>query len=140
MAAFELILDSSGSMDVEITGGRKIEIAQRVMNELLDALPDGNLVGLRLYGHLDLPGSSACDTQLVASIEPLTATKRQELHDWINKSRPRGNTPMVRSLLEATGDFPPRWTGPKTVILVTDGVETCTGSIKAVAEARATKL
>lgn len=42
---------------------------------------------------------------------------------------------MVRSLLEATGDFPPRWTGPKTVILVTDGVETCTGSIKAVAEA-----
>jgi Ca-activated chloride channel homolog len=51
----ELILDLSGSMARDIGGGEtRMEAAKRVMNDVIDALPEreGVNVGFRIYGHL----------------------------------------------------------------------------------------
>ena len=42
---------------------------------------------------------------------------------------------MVYSLLQAQKDFSPDWKGPRTVILVSDGLETCGGKLEDLAKA-----
>jgi Ca-activated chloride channel family protein len=46
-----LVLDGSGSMWGQIDGVAKINIAQRVIGELLDTLPETQELGLSVYGH-----------------------------------------------------------------------------------------
>jgi hypothetical protein len=36
---------------------------------------------------------------------------------------------MVYSLLEAQKDFPAEWRGPRTIVLISDGMETCGGKL-----------
>jgi hypothetical protein len=40
-----------------------------------------------------------------------------------------GKTPIVYSLLEARGDFPPELERKKTIVLISDGEETCGGNL-----------
>lgn len=151
LPAFELIFDSSDSMKELMDGKPKIEIARAVMNDLAEALPADAQVGLRLYGHwgpwiarkTDPQGAQVgwedprlnTDSDLVVPIGPIDARQRAELKRWINWTQPRGKTPMVYSLLEARKDFSGDWKGPRTVILVSDGVETCGGKLEDLAKA-----
>ena len=151
LPAFELIFDSSDSMKELMDGKPKMEIAREVMNDLANALPADAQVGLRLYGHwgtwiarkTDPRGAQVgwedprlnIDSELVVPIGPVNARQREELKRWINWTQPRGKTPMVYSLLEARKDFAAGWKGPKTAILVSDGVETCGGKLADLATA-----
>ncbi|HUE69374.1 MAG TPA: VWA domain-containing protein [Pirellulaceae bacterium] len=150
LPAFELIFDSSDSMK-EPLENPKINVARKVMNDLTAALPADAQVGLRLYGHwgpwiarkADPMGAKVewedprlnTDSDLVVPIGPVTARQRAELKRWIDWTQPRGKTPMVYSLLEARKDFSTDWKGPRTVILVSDGVETCGGKLEDLAKA-----
>jgi Mg-chelatase subunit ChlD len=150
LPAFELVFDSSESMADKMDGKPKIEIARAVMNDLADALPANAQVGLRLYGHWGPwvarktnPQAGQVgwedvrlntDSDLVVPIGPVTAAQRKELKRWINWTQPRGKTPMVYSLLQAQKDFSANWKGPRTVILVSDGVETCGGKLEDLAK------
>jgi Ca-activated chloride channel family protein len=140
-----LILDSSGSMNELLGRETKLQVAQGVVNDLIDALPDGAGLGLRLYGHWGrlllrrddakaplLPEDDPrldTDSELVMPIRPLSAAHRKSLKAWVEWAQPRGKTPLVYSLRQAKHDFPDVWKGPKTVILVSDGIETCGGKI-----------
>jgi Mg-chelatase subunit ChlD len=146
LPAFELIFDSSESMSDRIQGQMKIEIARKVIGELAEALPANAQVGLRLYGHWGpwiarktdpkaqaIPWEDArlnTDSDLVVPIGLIDAKQRAELKRWINWTQPRGKTPMVYSLLQARNDFSEDWKGPRTLILVSDGVETCGGKLE----------
>jgi hypothetical protein len=149
--AIELILDSSGSMREPVEGRPKNEIASEVMGELLKELPEDHFVGLRLYGHwgqwiprktdpkaallrADDPRLNT-DSELVVAIEPLSEKQRGKIEGWLKWAQPRGRTPMVYSLLEAPKDFTGAHRGPKTVVLVSDGEETCGGKIEDVGKA-----
>jgi Mg-chelatase subunit ChlD len=150
LPAFELVFDSSESMAEKMDGKPKIEIARAVMNDLADALSANSQVGLRLYGHWgtwiarksnpraaqvgwDDPRVNT-DSELVVPIGPVNALQRKELKRWIDWTQPRGKTPMVYSLLQAQKDFSANWKGPRTVILVSDGVETCGGKLEELAK------
>jgi hypothetical protein len=149
LPAFELILDSSYSMSGGADDRPKYRIAQQVTKDLLSALPDTAQVGLRLYGHWgvwlprrDNPQAEALasddprldeDSELVVSLGALSAQRRRQLNHWIDWATPQGKTPLVYSLREARRDFPATWRGPKTIILVTDGYETCGGRLEDVA-------
>ena len=151
LPAFELIFDSSDSMKERMDGKLKIDVARAVMNDLAEVLPANAQVGLRLYGHwgpwiarkTDPQGAQVgwedprlnTDSDLVVPIGPLNARQRAELKRWINWTQPRGKTPMVYSLLQARKDFSGDWKGPRTVILVSDGVETCGGKLEDLAQA-----
>ncbi len=128
----ELILDASNSMWGQIAGEAKITIARRVLTQIINGLPDSLNVGLRVYGHRHaLNDPQACgDTELLIPIGPIAKSR---LVDTVNKIQLKGKTPLVLSVLEAIKDFDKIPNG--SVVLITDGIESCGGDIKSIAPA-----
>ncbi|SMX35983.1 vWA domain-containing protein [Maliponia aquimaris] len=114
-----LVLDASGSMWGQIDGLTKIEIAQGVVADLLRALPETQELGLTAYGHRTK--GDCTDIQTIVAPGPGT---RDEIAAQVGKLRPRGKTPMTDAVVQAAEAL--RYTDePATVILVSDGIETC---------------
>lgn len=121
-----LILDASGSMNSNDGSGQsKIAAARQALNQMVDSLPEGTQVGLRVYGHrasnAERDRSAGCrDTELIVPIQPLN---RQSMKSAINSFQARGWTPIGSSLQSAERDLPP--SGQRTIVLVSDGLDTC---------------
>jgi len=128
----EIIMDASNSMWGQIGGEAKITIARKVLGQIISGLPETMSVGLRVYGHrYGLNDPKACtDTQLLVPIGPVA---KAQLIDTVNKIQLKGKTPLVLSVLEAIKDFEKIPNG--SVILVTDGIESCNGDIKSIGPA-----
>ncbi len=128
----EVIMDASNSMWGQIGGEAKITIARKVLTQIINGLPDSMNVGLRVYGHrYGLNDPKACtDTQLLVPIGPVA---KAQLIDTVNKIQLKGKTPLVLSVLGAIKDFEKIPNG--SVILVTDGIESCNGDIKSIGPA-----
>jgi len=126
----ELILDASNSMWGQIKGESKISIAKEVLKQIIVGLPEDLNVGLRLYGHrYKVEDERACqDTELTIPIGPL---QKDQLIQTIEKITPRGKTPLVYSILQSPQDFINLKGG--TVVLISDGIESCEGDIKSIA-------
>lgn len=122
--ALLLIMDASGSMNREDDDGTPlIDGAKEALNGVVDALPEGTPVGLRVYGHRvpDTDRARGCrDTELIQPVEPLDG---EEMKGTIADFEAKGFTPIGRSLQEAADDLPPE--GPRTIVLVSDGEDTC---------------
>jgi len=118
-----LILDASGSMNrVDDEGVVLIEGAQEALTRLVEVLPPGVPVGLRVYGHRvpNTDKANGClDTELIVPVEPLDPPA---MIDAINSFGAKGFTPIGLSLQEAAADLPG---GHGTIVLVSDGEDTC---------------
>lgn len=114
-----IVLDGSGSMWGQIDGKTKIEIARETLADVLPALPADTELGLMVYGHRE---KGACgDIEL--AVEPAVGTA-DAITAFANKVNPKGKTPISASVKQAAESL--RFTEEKaTVILVTDGLETC---------------
>jgi Ca-activated chloride channel family protein len=125
-----LVLDASGSMREPHGDGRsRFQAAVDALREVIAGLPGGMEVGLRLYGSEIEDGPGSCqDSELVVPVGPLD---KRALRTALGKARPRGNTPIAYSLAEAAKDLPTE--GPRTIVLVSDGEESCGGDPCAVA-------
>ncbi|GAB4267079.1 MAG: hypothetical protein Kow0013_16660 [Pararhodobacter sp.] len=114
-----LVVDGSGSMWGQIDGINKIVIAREVVGDLLADLPDELSLGLTVYGHRRRGDCSDIETL----IQPGRGN-REAIRAAVNAINPRGRTPMTRAVAEAARAL--RYTEePATVILVSDGIETC---------------
>ena len=122
--AMLIILDASGSMNnVDEAGVPYIDKAKEAILELVDALPDETLVGLRVYGHREPntdPVRGCQDTQLISPVAPLD---RSGIRSAIETIEASGFTPIGLSLQEAVADLPE--TGPRSIVLISDGEDTC---------------
>ena len=116
-----LIFDASGSMWGQIEGENKIVIARRVLGELVDGLPDASEVGLVAYGHRK---KGDCDD--IETVVPLGALDKASLKKTVDTLNPKGKTPITQSVQLAFDTLREQQTGA-TVILVSDGLETCGG-------------
>jgi len=114
-----LVLDGSGSMWGQIDGVAKITIAQQSINTILDDFPQDQQLGLTLYGHRQ--EGSCSDIQTI--VAPAAGTT-SEVRTAVNNIRPLGKTPMTDAIIAAAEalDYTNQ---TATVILVSDGVETC---------------
>ncbi|MGI8643410.1 MAG: vWA domain-containing protein [Thermomicrobiales bacterium] len=130
----ELMLDSSGSMAAEIPSGQtRIEAAKDVLTEVIDAIPsdrEGLDVGFRVFGHQGdntLQGrEESCQSSDLTI--PIDGVNKESLQDQVDQYAPRGWTPIALSLQRAAEDFeqfPTEEGVTNAVILVTDGLETC---------------
>jgi hypothetical protein len=122
-----LILDASNSMWGQIDGVHKIETARSVLNELLADTGEGSRVGLMAYGHRS---EGACDD--IEVISPIGAGTPQTLTDALAAIKPKGKTPIAAALKAAGGTFASN-DANNNVILISDGIETCSGDPCAVA-------
>lgn len=136
----ELILDLSGSMARDIGGGEtRMEAAKRVMNDVIDALPEqeGVNVGFRIYGHLgdNTEAGRAVSCHSSELVVPIAGVNKPALREEVAAAQPIGWTPIALSLERAGGDFQPAEGVRNHILLVTDGEETCGGDPCDVAEA-----
>ena len=123
-----MVLDASGSMWGQIDGTPKIAIAREVITGLLSEWNDGVNLGLIAYGHRKK--GDCGDIETLAEIGPVD---QPALTDIINKLNPKGKTPISASVRKAAEQL--RYTEEKaTVILVSDGLETCNADPCALAE------
>ncbi|MEW6143732.1 MAG: VWA domain-containing protein [Thermodesulfobacteriota bacterium] len=116
------ILDASGSMAGQMEGKAKMDVAKSVMADLIDGLPDNVNVGLEVYGH-----RSKGDCDDIETMVEVGALNKQALIDRINSIQPKGKTPIAKSLAMA-GDKLGASEDQTTIILVSDGEETCEGN------------
>ena len=122
------ILDLSGSMRQPLGKGTRVSTARQVMREVLAKLPEDFNVGLRVYGHrvASTQKGTCTDTELVV---PMGRANQAAILKQIDTLQPRGETPLVYSVLQAVGDL--KGSGGGNLVLVTDGEESCGGDIEA---------
>lgn len=114
-----IVLDASGSMWGQVEGKSKIEIARDTLASVLGAVPEQNELGLLVYGHRRKGDCS--DIELAVPPAPGTAGA---ISEFANRINPKGKTPLSAAVGQAAEAL--RYTEDKaTVILVTDGLETC---------------
>jgi Ca-activated chloride channel family protein len=119
-----VVMDASKSMGLPAGDGRsRLAVAKAALRTVVDGLPDGARVGLRLYGHR-VSGAgrvAGCrDTELVT---PVGALDRGALKAQIDSYRAVGSTPIGRALRAAASDLPAR--GAASIVLVSDGGDNC---------------
>lgn len=124
----DVVLDISNSMGESDGGdGTKIEAAQRAVHTAVKALPDGTHLGLRTFA-----GCKHSDQ--VVPIGPLDRSRVDKAVDEVELA---GDTPLTYALEQAANDF--HGSGHKSVLLISDGEETCGGDPVAAARALAAK-
>jgi Mg-chelatase subunit ChlD len=129
------ILDASGSMLQRMDGKRRIEIARQVLVEAVTKhLEPGTQVALRVFGHRE---PNACRSDLEIPLQPLDAAKASAAIGRV-EARNLARTPIADSLAKAESDLA-KAAGAKTIVLLTDGEETCDGDPEKVIRSLADK-
>lgn len=114
-----IVLDASGSMWGQIDGRPKLEIAREALKQVLGELPADSEVGLMAYGHREK--GSCEDIELLVPPGPDTAGAITAAAHGLNFL---GKTPLTEAVRRAASEL--RSSEEKaTVILITDGIETC---------------
>lgn len=117
-----IIFDTSGSMLQDLNGQSRADVAKDALGRLVtQTLPAGTTVSLRTFG--DTPGS--CETNLVVPpgpLDPEAMNAAIQAVPVVNEVR----TPIGASLEAVLQDLT-TGPGPKIVVIVTDGEETCGG-------------
>lgn len=128
-----LILDASTSMLHNAIGGlTRFEAARDAVASDLDLLPASAKVALRLYGSRSPALRTDCqDSDLRVPFGP-AASNRALIVGALALTRPQGITPIAYALQAAASDFP-KGGAERTIILMSDGGETCGGDVCAAA-------
>lgn len=135
------VLDASTSMNATIGGQRKLRIAQDVMAQLIEDLPANVRAGVWVYGHRvgDSDAEQARSCQDIEELVPVGPLDKPAAIAKVRSFVAKGWTPMATSLRRAADRLPGG--ADNSVILVSDGKETCGGDPCAAAqELRAQKV
>ncbi len=123
-----LVLDASGSMWGQIDGKTKIEIARAAVKQLTSDWPAANSIGLVAYGH-----RSKGDCNDIETLLPLGPLDAATFNQKVTALNPKGMTPISAAVRHAATAL--KFTEQKaTVILISDGEETCNADPCAVAK------
>lgn len=118
------ILDFSQSMTEEIEGKQKVELMLSTMAQILPYINKKAWVGLRVYGHkIGLTQYDACKASSL--LVPITPGSSLQIQEKLDKTHPRGMTPITYSLKKAIDSDFLGFDGQKHIILLTDGGENC---------------
>lgn len=123
-----LVLDASGSMWGQINGATKMDIAKQVVGKVVGKWKAEDELGLVAYGHRE---KGSC-TDIETLLEPGSLDAGQFM-SAVNGLTPKGKTPMTQAIRQAAEAL--KFTEKAaTVILVSDGIETCDPDPCAVAD------
>lgn len=130
-AAVGIVLDTSGSMSERLGRKRRIDVAVASLTRLVrDVLPEGVPVALRTFGGRGTSKAARCQTTLSLPLGPLDRSAALEIVRGL-RAVPKALTPLGASLEAIAADLD-GVTGPRTLVLITDGAETCHGDVAAV--------
>ena len=126
----EIIFDASGSMNVLSNGERKLAIAKRALKEVLRSLDSRNIgLAFRVYGSnkdIEYSKESSCqDTELLVDFSRGTSSRIRRAADSLQGY---GYTPLAKSLRLAGQDLEPFKNRHPTILLLSDGEDSCDGN------------
>lgn len=117
------IYDASGSMWAQVEGKSRIQIARDVLSGSLQKLPDDQKIGLMAYGH-----RKKGDCEDVEFLVGMDNVSKEEIIHSLEAVKPLGMTPLAYSATMAIGKLR-ELNIRTTIILITDGIESCGGNI-----------
>ncbi|WP_312094186.1 VWA domain-containing protein [Niallia sp.] len=133
-----VLMDASGSMNGQIEGKTKMELAKVAIGKFMEQIPSDANVSLIAYGHV---GSSAnvdkaksCSS--VESVYSLSVYQAENFTNSLNSFQASGWTPLagaIKKAEEILKDYP-KDDYSNLVYMVSDGVETCDGDPVAAAK------
>ncbi|WP_142828219.1 hypothetical protein [Planococcus soli] len=95
-----ILLDASGSMAGQVSGGQKMELAKRAVQTYASDLPEGSNIMLRVYGH-EGTGTNA-DREMSCSsnrvVYDLGAYEEQAFSESLDQFSPAGWTPLAGAI------------------------------------------
>jgi len=127
------IFDASNSMNGQWDSGKKIDIARKILIDLVDSLEkiENTQLALRIYGHqFGFPPFVCTDSKLEV---PFAWNNGPKIHEKLNSITPKGTTPIAYSLEQSGNDFPKCGNCKNVIVLITDGLEECEGDPCAIA-------
>ena len=116
-----IVLDASGSMWDELGGRPKVDIAREALNAVLQALPADVELGLLAYGHRE---KGNCDD--IELIVPPAKGRAAAISTAAEFMHFTGKTPLTAAV-RAAADALDSTHQQATVVLITDGVDNCSG-------------
>jgi len=134
LTRIEFVFDASQSMYGHWQTGSKIDIAKKLMSNILDSLryvPNIELA-LRVFGHQKPYPPQDCDDSRLEV--PFSKGNISSIQQVLKNVSPRGTTPIAKSLELCGNDFPQEHSR-NIIILITDGIEECGGDPCAVSAA-----
>lgn len=118
------ILDASSSMlYTDNSSSTRMDKAKAALSQVVENLPSDTRVGLRVYGNTVGETDQVNGCKDTSVISKPAANNGQKLSAAIKNIQAKGWTLMGTALQAVEKDFTTE--GPKTVILVSDGVERC---------------
>lgn len=115
----ELVLDASGSMREMLGFQTRMDVAKGAVKSLVDALPSGTPLGFRVFE----------DCGRIRALVPIAPVAPARFAAELDSVRPAGGTPIVAALLQSFDALSRLDEGQRIAVLVTDGGESCGGSI-----------
>jgi Mg-chelatase subunit ChlD len=120
----EIVVDASRSMWGQIGGQAKMSIAKDILEDVSYWFPEDLDLALRAYGSTSPSESNNCgDSTLLV---PFSDYNREPIRAAISGLRPTGQTPIAYALNQSARDFGSQ-NSDRSVVLVTDGIESCGG-------------
>ncbi len=117
------IYDASGSMWGQLQGKTKMEIATEVLSTSISSFPKDQNIGLVAYGH-----RKKGDCRDVEFLVDISSGAQAKVNSELKKIKPLGMTPLAYSASLVIDKLKTAKT-KATIILVTDGIESCDGNI-----------
>lgn len=123
-----LVLDGSGSMWGQVSGVAKIDIARDVIGDLMLDWNEAVELGITVYGH-----RRKGDCSDIEALRPVGAVEAAQVAAAVRTINPKGKTPLTAAVRKAADSL--RYEEDRaTVILLSDGEETCGGDPCAMAK------
>jgi hypothetical protein len=130
------ILDASGSMNAELpgSGSKKLAIAKQVLGKIFPKIPSDVKGALWVYGHRypQKPRNKSCLD--IENIFPLEFIDAKAYTQKMNSITAIGYTPIAESIKCAANTFVANEDQYNSIILISDGEETCGGDPCNIAE------
>lgn len=114
-----IVFDASGSMYGEVAGGMKMDIAKKVVSDIVGTVDPTMELGLMVYGH-----RKKADCEDIELMVPPQAGSAAAILKAVARLKPMGKTPLTASVIQAA-KYLKFEENRASVILVSDGVETC---------------
>lgn len=122
------LLDCSYSMKENLEHQmQKMDAAKMVLQQALARVPADVNLGLRVFGQ-GYSGDPFMDCKQSALLVPLGQGNRRSIIDGARQVHPYGLTPLEYALRQAAENDLAGVNGPKTLILISDGADTCGGN------------
>ena len=108
-------------------GSVKIDLAKRVLTDHMRSFRPETNIGLRAFGHRLPYQQTAESCQDIELIAPVQKGQMERIVGWLQDFTAQGMTPLAASLQQAKNDFIYEAPRVNSIVMLSDGIETCEG-------------